>query len=86
MYKKHQRGGNFKRKKYQRSKPKKQDGGGRFVDFARGLESYGRHTKKNMKAVRQRMYVQKGGGMRRPGPPKRRRNTIPNANYVMYHR
>ena len=84
MYKKRQRGGNFKGKKYQRSKPKKQDGGGKFVDFAKGLEGFGRQTKKNMKAVRQRL--QKGGGMRRPGPPKRRRNTIPNASYVMYHR
>ena len=84
MYKKRQRGGNFKGKKYQRSKPKKQDGGGKLIDFARGLESYCRHTKKNIKAVRRRL--QKGGGMRRPGPPKRRRNTIPNANYVMYHR
>ena len=50
------------------------------------MEGVGRRTKKSAKAVRQRMYVQKGGGMRRPGPPKRRRNTIPNANYVMYHR
>jgi hypothetical protein len=54
------------------------------VDFAKGLEGYGRHVKKNMKAVRGRL--QKGGGMRRPGPPKRCRNTIPNASYVMYHR
>jgi hypothetical protein len=86
MYKKRQRGGNFKGKKYQRSKPKKQDGGGRFVDFAKVMEGVGHNVKKSAKAVHRRMYVQKGGGMRRPGPPKRRRNTIPNANYVMYHR
>jgi hypothetical protein len=84
MYKKRQRGGNFKGKKYQRSKPRKQDGGGKLIDFARGMESFGRHTKKTVKKVRGRL--QKGGGMRRPGPPKQRRNTIPNANYVIYHR
>jgi hypothetical protein len=84
MYKKRQRGGNFKGKKYQRSKPKKQGGGGKLIDFARGAESFGRHVRKNVKKVRGRL--QKGGGIRRPGPPKQRRNTIPNANYVMYHR
>ena len=84
MYKKRQRGGNFKGKKYQRSKPKKQDGGGKFVDFARTMEGVGKNIKKSAKRVRGRL--QKGGGMRRPGPPKQRRNTIPNANYVMYHR
>jgi hypothetical protein len=86
MYRKRQRGGNFKGKKYQRSKPRKQNGGGKFIDFARTMEDVGRHIKKTSKAVHGRMYVQKGGGMRRPGPPRRRRNTIPNANYVMYHR
>jgi hypothetical protein len=84
MYKKRQRGGNFKGKKYQRSKPRKQDDGGKLIDFARGVESYGRHAKKTVKKVRGRL--QKGGSMRRPGPPKQHRNTIPNANYVMYHR
>ena len=84
MYKKRQRGGNFKGKKHQRSKPKKQDGGGKLIDFARGAERFGRLAKQNAKRVRGRL--QKGGGMRRPGPPKHRRNTIPSANYVMYHR
>ena len=109
MYRKRQRGGNFKGKKYQRSKPKKQDGGnvirkarrtGRnligkvknskitwtMVDLGRSLGL----IPKPMKTVTKQMTtVQKGGSVRRNmrngGPPKRQRNTIPSARYVMYH-
>ena len=86
MYMKRQRGGNFKGKKYQRSKPRKQRGGGKFLDFARTMEEAGRRIKKTSREVHKKMYVQRGGSMRRPGPPRRVRNTIPNASYIMYHR
>jgi hypothetical protein len=86
MYRKCQRGGNFKGKKYQRSK---QDGGNII-----GKIKNSKITKTLRKVGEQlgllpgkKTTVQKGGGMkRRGGPPKRRRNTIPSAKYVMYHR
>jgi hypothetical protein len=115
MYKKRQRGGNFKGKRYQRSKPpSKQGGGSKWMDFARTMDNAGRMMKKASGDVRKKLYVQKGGskwmdftrmmggagrdlkktrsrfvqkgGSMRPGPPRRVRNTIPNAGYVMYHR
>jgi hypothetical protein len=110
MYRKRrQRGGNFKGKKYQRSKPKKQDGGnvirkarrtGRklfgkvknsgvtrtIVDLGRSLGIIPKPMKTTTKQI---TTVQKGGNIRRSirndGPPKRQRNTIPGARYVMYH-
>jgi hypothetical protein len=116
MYRKRQRGGNFKGKKYQRSKPKKQEGGnvirkarrtGRnligkvknskitrtMVNLGRSLGLLPTPMKPAIKqtpmkaAIKQTTTtVQKGGSMRRRmGPPKRQRNTIPGARYVMYH-
>ena len=107
MYRKRQRGGNFKGKKYQRSKPKKQDGGNvirkarrtgrKLVGKVRNSEpqivelgcSLGLIPKPMKTATKQMTTVQKGGSIRRNrqngGPPKRQRNTIPGARYVMYH-
>ena len=89
--KKRQRGGNFKGKKYQRSK---QDGGNIIGKIKNSKIT--KTLRKHMQSVGQqlgllpgkKMIVQKGGSMRRmrQGPQKRRRNTIPSAKYVMYHR
>jgi hypothetical protein len=107
MYRKRQRGGNFKGKKYQRTKSKKQEGGnivgkvrrsGRNVigkvknsKIAKTMVNLSRSLGLIPKPITttttktKRMIVQKGGSMRRSGPPKRQRNTIPGAKYVMYH-
>jgi hypothetical protein len=98
MYRKRQRGGNFKGKKYQRSKPKKQEGG----NVIRKARKTGRNvfnTVTNLgrslglipkpittTTTKTKRTVQTGGSVRRRnGPPKRQRNTIPGARYVMYH-
>ena len=123
MYRKRQRGGNFKGKKYQRSKPKKQEGGnvvrrarrtgrklvGKVKNSEPQIVALGRSragTQSRWDAVAlgrslglipqpmndpppPKRTVQKGGSIRRNGrnggPPKRQRNTIPGARYVMYH-
>jgi hypothetical protein len=86
MYRKRQRGGNFKGKKYQRSKQQ----GGNIMGKIKNSKVAGT-LRKHMLSVGQKlgllptkkMIVQKGGSMRRQGPPRRQRNTIPSAKYVM---
>jgi hypothetical protein len=91
MYRKRQRGGNFKGKEYQRSKQQ----GGNIIGKIKNSKVT-KTLRKHMLSVGQKlgllptkkMIVQKGGSMRRmrQDPPRCQRNTIPSAKYVMYHR